>query len=86
MKKLNKKRGKAWLRLLWQRLQVFLGYKVWARMQYNRPRFALCVFHGLQMKRRYKTELGAVYYCPKCQRSFMLQCKGNKLIPLEEGL
>jgi len=74
------------IKLMWSRILVFFGFRVWAKVQYNRPKFALCVFHGLQMKRGRKTELGAFYYCPKCHRSYHIECKGNKLIPVEEGV
>lgn len=69
-------------RIAWAKIQVFFGFKVWAKMQYNRPKRALCVLHGIQMKRVKKTELGAVYHCWKCQRSYMLQGGRNKLVPV----
>ena len=69
------------LRTLWRDILVFFGFRYWARMQYNRPSFARCAYHGIKMKRGRKTEFGAFYYCPQCRRSYHLQCKGNKLVP-----
>ena len=67
---------------MWWRLLVWLGFRIWVRPQYNRPKFALCVFHSIQMKRVKKTEFGAFYHCPKCKRDYHIQCKGNKFIPV----
>jgi len=70
------------LKIAWGHILVFFGYRIWVKPQWNRPKFALCVFHGLQMKRGRKTEVGAFYYCPKCKRSYHLESKGNKLVPV----
>ena len=70
------------LKVIWWKVLVFLGFARWAKMQYNRPKFGVCAFHGIQMKRQGKTEFGAFYYCPKCKRSYLLESKGNKLVPV----
>lgn len=73
------------LKIIWWRILVFFGFRQWARMQYNRPKFSRCAYHGIMMKRQGKTEFGAFYYCPKCKRSYLLDCKGNKLVPCAES-
>ncbi len=70
------------LKIIWWKFLVFFGLKVWVKLQYNRPKFSNCAFHGLKMKRRGKTTFGALYYCPKCHRDYHLQSKGNKLVPV----
>lgn len=70
------------VKLIWLKVLVFFGWRVWARMQYNRPKFSRCAFHNIMMKRGRKTEFGAFYYCPKCHRAYLLECKGNKLVPV----
>ncbi len=68
--------------IAWRRVLVWLGFRVWAKMQYNRPKSSVCVFHGLRMKRQGKTDMGAFYYCWKCDRSYHLRSRGNKLVPV----
>ena len=70
------------IKLMWLKVLVFFSWRVWAKMQWNRPKFALCVYHGIQMKRGRKTEFGAFYHCRKCRRSYLIECKGNKPIPI----
>lgn len=67
---------------IWRVLRVWFGFGVWVRMQYNRPKYSLCVFHGRMMKRERKTEFGAFYHCPLCKRSYHLQSLGNKMVPV----
>lgn len=70
------------LKYWWRNILVFLGFRIWAKMQYSRPKFSICAFHGIKMKRQRKTAIGAFYYCPKCRRSYHLHSKGNKLVPV----
>ena len=70
------------LTILWRKLLVYFGFRVWAKMQYNRPRSARCAYHNTRMKREGKTEFGAFYFCVLCQRSYHLESKGNKLVPV----
>lgn len=62
-------------------VKVWLGLAVWAKVVYNRPKHRLCVFHGCQMKRVFKTELGAVYYCRKGKHRFHLEGGATRIIP-----
>ena len=59
---------------------MFFGFAVWARVQYSRPKFSRCAYHGQMMKRGRKTQFGAFYYCPKCKRGYHLESKGNKVV------
>ena len=65
-------------------IQVFLGYKIWARPVYHRPKFQICPFHGCRMKRGRKTVTGAVYWCKKCQKGYHLEGGAVKLVPAKE--
>jgi len=82
MKRILKELRKLELRLknAWQWILVFLGLRIWAKDQWNRPKFSLCAFHGIYMKRTKKTKDGADYYCRKCRKTFHLESGGNKLV------
>lgn len=69
------------IKRMWGHVLVFFGFRVWAKMQYNRPSSARCAYHGCKMKRGRKTIQGALYWCPKCQSSYHLESGGNKLVP-----
>lgn len=68
------------LKTAWLQILVFFGFRVWAKVQWNRPKFSRCAFHGLMMKRGRKTAKGAFYWCPKCQCEYLLDCAANKLV------
>ena len=70
---------------LWNRLQVFFGYKSWARQVFCRPKFQICAFHGCRMKRGRKTVKGALYWCPKCKTVYHLEGGATKLVPVKEA-
>ena len=69
------------LQMAWLTILVFFGFGVWAKEVWNRPKFARCAYHNCRMKRGRKVPKGAFYYCPQCQCEYLLDCKGNKLVP-----
>jgi len=70
------------LRRLWDRLLVYFGFRVWARVAYSRPRYQICPYHNLHMKRARKTVKGALYWCPLCKTHYHLEGGGERLVPV----
>ncbi len=68
------------LRMVWGKILVFFGLRVWVKPQYNRPKFCTCAYHNTRMKRQRKTEFGAFYYCVMCKKDYHIESKGNKLV------